>query len=276
MSSEMQRGKGEAMAGETEDRVRRLRELRDGGAISDEDYRKMVLDLLDGDEGNAQGKAEGAAETDDAPSPEPVASAPEQTAPKPVASAPEQPAAKPEPAVPSSGQPATKPEEPAGRPPKPAASVPTADAPKAKPRPKKKALVAAVAAAVVVLAVVAYGFLSGDIAFKPADVSQEYWDAGREARAIGKDYLSGKISAEDAHRELCKCRPSDNPNFEVADPSKMSNKEEENDMGIAEAVRHLTFAINQEYAPVATTGDKRVITVREALHELDKALQGES
>lgn len=238
------------MAGETEDRVRRLRELRDGGAISDEDYRRMVLDLVDGSEGDTKGKAEGVGETGGTPSPEPVEAAPEQ--------------------------PATKPEAPTGRPPVPSASAPVADAPKAaEPTPAPKASKTPIIVTAVVLGLLAlffYGLYSGDIAFKPSDISQEYWDAGRKARSIGRQYVDGKITAEDAGVELAGCYPHTSPE-EAASDSETSGSEWNNE-NIEDAIRELDNAIEQKSYIDDTGVASSDTAVREALKDLDKALRG--
>lgn len=248
------------MAGETEDRVRRLRELRDGGAISDEDYRKMVLDLLDGDEGDAQEKAEGAAETGGTPSPEPAEASPTQ--PDHVEKAP---------AKPVSGL-----EEPAGRPPKPTATSPVTDVPETvQPAPAPKANKTRIIVAAVVLGLLAlffYGLYSGDIAFKPDDVSQEYWNAGRKARSIGRQYVDGKITAEDAGVELAGCYPHTSPE-EAASDSEASGSEWNNE-NIEDAIRELDNAIEQKSYIDDTGVASSDTAVREALKDLDKALRG--
>lgn len=250
------------MAGETEDRVRRLRELRDGGAISDEDYRKMVLDLLDGDEGDAQEKVEGAAETGGTPSPEPVEASPTQ--PDHVEKAP---------AKPVSGL-----EEPAGRPPKPTATSPVTDVPETvQPAPAPKANKTRIIVAAVVIAVVALVLLAlagGGMASKPSDVSQEYWNAGRKARSIGQDYLDGKTTADDATLDLYGCSISYDPEDVVDDPD-MDSLEKLNDERIAQRIDKLTYAIEQKARVDETGAASSDAGVKDALKELDKALQGE-
>lgn len=254
-------GKREAMVGGTEDRVRRLRELRDGGAISEEDYRKMVLDLLD--DGDTEEK--GVGEKGGSPSPEPDVPVTGQTAPK------------SEPAVPTSEQPAPKPKEPAGRPPKPAASAPVADAPKATeptlaPKGSKTPIIVT-AVVLCLLALFFYGLYSGDIAFKPEDVSQEYWNAGRKARSIGRQYVDGKITAEDAGIELAGCYPHTSPG-EAASDSEASGSEWNNE-NIEDAIRELDNAIEQKSYIDDTGVASSDTAVREALKDLDKALRGE-
>jgi hypothetical protein len=257
----MQRGKGEAMAGETEDRVRRLRELRDGGAISDEDYRRMVLDLVDSGEDEAEPKAEGAGETVGIPSPEQTQAAPMQS------DHVEEPPAKP-----ASGL-----EEPAGRPPKPTTTSPATEAPKTSqstPAPRANKTRIIVAAVVLgLLALTFYGFYSGDIAFKPSDISQKYWDAGRKARTIGKQYLDGNMTADEANLELAEFTFYFSPEDEVGDPD-MSDSEELNDENVASAIGDLDNAIEQKGYVDDTGVASSDTAVRDALHDLDKALQG--
>lgn len=257
MGAETGRGKGEAMAGETEDRVRRLRELRDGGAISDEDYRKMVLDLLDGGDTGEKGVGEKGG----APSPEPAQASPTQS--DHVEEAP---------AKPASGL-----EESAGRPPKPTATEPVTDVlDTAQPTPAPKASKTPIIVTAVVLGLLAlffYGLYSGDIAFKPNDISQEYWDAGRKARSIGKQYLDGKITAEDAGVELAGCYPPTSPE-EAASDSETSGSEWNNE-NIEDAIRELDNAIDQKSRIDDTGVASSDTAVREALKDLDKALRGE-
>jgi hypothetical protein len=260
----------------TDDKAKRLRELRDKGAISDEDYRRMVLDLVDtevdrptiADEPSAApssapippegatiqpvgGKATGGGREDACPE---VQEAPNHEESGHEVAPQEHVESEPKPKAPSAPDAQDAEEGHAG----------TSKAGRsARFAKRRKILIAIAAAAVIALAAVAYGFYSGDIAFKPDSVSQEYWDDGRRARAIGKDYLSGSITADEATVKLMGCIPAS------------GSDEETDDTFVASAIEQLYSAIDQK-----GRADKRGAVssddgVKDTLQELDRALRGE-
>lgn len=269
------------MQGSLDGKARRLRELRDEGAISDEDYRRMVLDLVDaeGDSSAVSPEHMPAEKPLPAPSPGKPPEKGEPPEPTPMDKVPEPP--KPmrdgmssEDAVPDG---ATGP-EPEGSP------LPDTQDGEAEHEEsakvgrlgrltkRGKVLIAVAAVALVALAAVGYGFWTGDIAFKPNDISQEYWDAGRRARAVGRDYLGGKVTAQEAKAELEKVSVSDEP-WNVTGNPALPLKEVLNDQFIYRAINELKGAIDRSARAERLDQSASDDRVRDAMHSLEQALR---
>jgi hypothetical protein len=127
-------------------------------------------------------------------------------------------------------------------------------------------------AALVGLVAVANGFWTGDIAFKSNAINQEYWDAGREARAIGKDYLNGKVTAKETKEELGEISVSDEPWNATGNPA-LPLKEVLNDQFIYRTINGLKGAIDcsahAESLGQSVSNDR----VRDAMNGLEQALR---
>lgn len=261
-------------------KARRLRELRDDGAISDEDYRSMVLDLVDAEGDRPVTSPEPVTAKEAAPAPSPVEpqGKGESPEPSPMANVPEPPKAhaggvSSEDAVPDG---ATGPESEGS-------SLPDTQGGEAKNEEsakvgrlgrltkRGKALIAVVAVALVALAAVGYGFWTGDIALKPNDISQEYWDAGRRARAIGRDYLGGKVTAQEAKAELEKVSVSDEPWNATGNPA-LPLKEVLNDQYVYRAINELKGSIDRSARTERLNQSVSDDRVRDAMHSLEQAL----
>lgn len=258
-----------------------LRELRDDGAISDEDYRRMVLDLVDAEGGHSVASPKPAAVKEPAPSSDKPSEKEEPPKTSSEVNVPEHSESTRGDVLSESLAPIGSTESES----KPDASslfgvqdAETGHEYTSQTRrltrfaKRRKAIIAVAAAALVVFVAVVYGFWTGDIAFKSNDISQEYWDAGREARAIGKDYLNGKVTAKEAKEELGEISVSDEPWNATGNPA-LPLKEVLNDQFIYRTINGLKGAIDcsahAESLGQSVSNDR----VRDAMNGLEQALR---